>query len=120
MYIHTYICVSKLYCFYTAAPPAITAIEVNEICTNDFNVSWTPASNEEGLSYNVTLSLQSGVILVSDSTMDTSYNFTGLTPNTEYNVSIVSVLNSCTGTLNTMLLTTVTVEAGVPQSKLRT
>ena len=40
---------SELYCF--IAPPAITAIEVNEICTNDFTVSWTPASNEEGLSY---------------------------------------------------------------------
>ena len=98
------------------APPAITAIEVNEICTNDFTVSWTPASNEEGLSYNVTLSLQSGVILFSDSTIDNSYNFTGLAPNTEYNVPIASVLNSCTGTSNAIMITTV--QAGVPNSEL--
>ena len=120
MYVRTYTCVSKLYCFYTVAPSAITAIEVNEICTNDFTVSWTPASNEEGLSYNVTLLLQSGVIFISDLTINTSYNLTGLTPNTNYSVSIASVLNSCTGTPNTIMITTVTVEAGVPQSKLRT
>ena len=102
-------CYCKL-CF-IAAPPAITSVEVNEICTNDFTVSWTPASNEEGLSYNVTLSF---ILLVS--TINNSYNFTGLTPNTEYNVSIASVLNSCLGASNTTLLTTV--EAGVPNSEM--
>ena len=102
----------------TAASPDITDVEVNEICTNDFTVSWTPASNEEGLFYNVTLTLQSGVMFISDLTMDNSYNFTGLTPNTNYSVSIASVLNSCTGTPNTMLLTTVIVEARVPRSEL--
>ena len=53
-----------------------------------------------------------------DSTMDTSYNFTGLTPNTAYNITVASVLNSCLGTSNTIMLTTVTVEIGVPQSEL--
>ena len=100
---------------YIAAPPYITGIEVDEKCAIDLTVSWTPASNEEGLSYNVTLSLQSGVIIVSDLTMNTSYNFTGLIPNTEYNVSIASVLHSCTGTPNTIMDTTV--EAGVPSSE---
>ena len=101
------------------APPAITAIEVNEICTNDFTVSWTPASNEEGLSYAVTL-LRSGIMsgIRLESTMDTSFNFTGLTPNTAYNITVASVLNSCSETPNTIMLTTVTVEAGVPQSEL--
>ena len=103
--------------FIAAAPPAITAVEVNDICTNDFTVSWTPAINEEGLSYNVTRLLQSGMIF-GDSTMDTSYNFTGLMPNTEYNVSVVSVLSPCLGLPNTIMLTTLTVEAGVPQSEL--
>ena len=110
-----------LFCMlYTAAPPAITAIEVNEICTNDFTVSWTPASNEEGLSYNVTLFL--GIDILTLSIMNTSYNFTvftGLiTLNTNYNISVSSVLNSCSGTPNTTMLTTATLEAGVPQSKL--
>ena len=104
---------------YIAAPPAITAVEVNEICTNDFTVSWTPASNEEGLFYAVTL-LQPGMMtaMILDSTMDTSYNFTGLTPNTAYIVSVASVLNSCLGTPNTIMHTTLTVEAGVPNSEL--
>ena len=104
---------------YTAASPApaITAVEVNEICTNDFTVSWTLASNEEGLSYDVIVLLQSNVIF-SDSTMNTSYTHTGLTPNTGYNISVASVLNSCLGTPNTILLTTATVETRVPQSEL--
>ena len=107
---------SELYCF--IAPPAITAIEVNEICTNDFTVSWTPASSEERLYY-VLILLQSGITNSSLlATMDTSYNFTGLTPNTAYNITVASELNSCSGTPNTILLTTATVEAGVPQSEL--
>ena len=110
-----------LFCMlYTAAPPAITVVEVNEICTNDFTVSWTPASNEEGLSYNVTLFL--GIDILTLSIMNTSYNFTvftGLiTLNTNYNISVSSVLNSCSGTPNTIMLTTATLEAGVPQSEL--
>ena len=106
------------------APPAITAIEVNEICTNDFTVSWTPATNEEGLSYDVTL-LRSGISngIRLDSAMNTSYNFTGSTPNTlipntTYIITVASVLNSCSGTPNTIMVTTATVEAGVPQSEL--
>ena len=63
----------------------------------------------------MTLSLQS-VVRFAASTMDNSYNFTGLTPYTEYSVSIASVLNSCTGTPNTIMVTTV--EAGVPNSEL--
>ena len=117
---HMYMCMwfkVVLFCIPYTAPPAITAVEVNEICTNEYTVSWTPASNKEGLSYNVIVLLQSDVIF-SDSTMDTSYNFTGLTPNTDYSVSIISVLNSCSGTPNTIIVTTVTVDAGVPQSKL--
>ena len=102
-------------CIVLYTDPDITAVEVNEICTNDFTVSWTPASTEVGVSYIVTL--QSDVNF-GDSTMDTSYNFTGLTPNTEYSVSIVGILNLCSGTPIMLSNTTVTVEAGVPQSKL--
>ena len=101
-------------------PPAITGIEVTEVCTNDFTVSWTAASNEEGLSYNVTLlspSMMNG--RVADAVMDTSYNFTDLMPNTVYNVSVASRLsNTCVGIASTIMVTTLTVEAGVPHSKL--
>ena len=101
-------------------PPAITGIEVTEVCTNDFTVSWTAASNEEGLSYNVTLlspSMMNG--RVADYVMDTSYNFTDLIPNTTYNVSVASRLsNTCVGIATTTMVTTLTVEAGVPHSEL--
>ena len=102
-------------------PTAITAIEVTEVCTNDFTVSWTAASNEEGLSYTVTLSSPSMMNdTVVDAMMDTSYNFTVLMPNTYYNVSVVSRLTSttCVGTPTTTMVTTLTIEAGVPASEL--
>ena len=101
-------------------PPAIIAIEVTEVCTNDFTVSWTAASNEEGLSYTVTLSSPSMINdTVVDDMMNTSYNFTNLMPNTAYDVSVVSRLTStCLGIHNTTVVTTLTVEAGVPQSEL--
>ena len=124
MYIHS-LCIACIYIIYGSKlcfidPPAITGIEVTEVCTNDFTVSWTAASNEEGISYNVTLlspSMMNG--RVADAMMDTSYNFTDLIPNTAYNVSVASRLrNTCVGIATTTMVTTITVEAGVPHSKL--
>ena len=95
-------------------PPAITGIEVTEVCTNNFAVSWTASSNEARLSYFVLLN---DTIVVS--LMDTSHTFTDLMPNTAYDVSVASILSStCVGIYNTTMVTTLTVEAGVPQSEL--
>ena len=105
---------------YNVDPPAITAIEITEVCTNDFTVSWTAASNQEGLSYGVTLfpSGMTGDITI-NSMMNTSYNFTDLMPNTAYNVSVASVLaRTCVGIVTTTVITTLTIEAGLPQSEL--
>ena len=96
-------------------PPAITAIEVTEVCTNDFTVSWSAANNEEGLSYTVTL-LPLNISV--NSVMDTSYNFTGLMPDTDYKVNTSSIVNDCSGIATTIMVTTLTAEAGVPQSEL--
>ena len=102
-------------------PPAITNVEVTEICTNDFIVSWTTASNVEGLSYTVSV-VPDGT---SEDVMDTSYNVTGLTPGTTYTVSvftrlITTLLTPCLGFPPDMLpmVTTLTVGEGVPQSEL--
>ena len=118
--LHNYVYVygSKLCCI--AIPPAITGIEVTEVCTNDFTVSWTTATNEEGLSYNVTLLSPSMMNdRVADAMMNTSYNFTDLMPNTTYNVYVASRLNNtCVGIATTTMVTTLTVEAGVPHSEL--
>ena len=104
---------------FIARPPAVTSIEVTEVCTNDFTVSWTAASNEERLSYNVTLSSPSMMNgTVADATMDTSYNFTNLVPNTTYEISVLSRVNMCSGMSNEIMATTLMEGTGTPQSEL--
>ena len=98
-------------------PPAITTVEVTGRCTNDFTLSWTAASNVEGLSYTVSV-IPPGT---SVDLMDTSsYNVTGLTPGTTYTISVRLRLTttSCLGLPNIITNTTLTVEEGVPQSEL--
>ena len=96
--------------FLIAAPPI--SITVNETCSNDFTVSWTTTSDGIGSSYNVTLSPPSSIL----TTMDNSYNFTGLIPNTDYNVTIRAI--QCLGAPTTMMITTSTRKAAVPSSEL--
>ena len=50
--------------------------------------------------------------------MDNSHNFANLIPNTTYNVSVASRLGTCVGIFDTMLITTLALEEGVPQSEL--
>ena len=95
-------------------PPAIVDVNVTERCINDFTISWTAASDEEGISYGVTLL----PLHVNRSTTVDSYNFTGLMPATSYEVSIFSRINTCMGNPNAMTVTTVAVEVAVPQSEL--
>ena len=109
---HVHVQNSKPCCFID--PPAITITEVTDKCTNDFTVSWTAASDEE-LSYDVVLLLD-GIAVVP--LMDNSHNFANLIPNTAYNVSVASRLDTCVGILDTMLITTLAVEGGVPQGEL--
>ena len=102
---------------YSIDPPAITSIVVTEVCTNDFTVSWTAASNEEGLSYGVTVSPSN---TTAAPILETSYNFTGLMPATSYVVSIFSTIDysTCVGVPYNTIITTLAVEDGVPQSEL--
>ena len=100
-------------------PPAITTVAVTGRCTNDFTVSWTTASNKERLSYIVSVIPDGTSVIL----MDTSYNVTGLTPGFTYTVSIYTTLTTtrltpCSGFPNMTTDTTLTVEAGVPQSEL--
>ena len=106
-------------CCFIARPPAITAIDITETCTNDFTISWTAASNEEGLSYTVALSSPSMMNdTVVDAMMNTSYNFTDLMSNIPYGVSIFSRDNTCSGIPNELMVTTLMEGTGVPQGKL--
>ena len=93
--------------FLHAATPPIDSITVNETCSNDFTVSWTATSDDIRLSYNVTLSPPSSVALIT--TMDNSYNFTGLMPNTVYNIAIrAGEILQCLGAPTAMMITTPT------------
>ena len=106
-------------CCFIAHPPAITAIDITETCTNDFTISWTAASNEEGLSYTVTLSSPSMMNdTVVDAMMNTLYNFTDLMPNIPYEISIFSKDNKCSGIPNELLVTTLMEGTGEPQGEL--
>ena len=94
-------------------PPPIDSITVDETCSNDFTVSWTATGNDIRLSYNVTLSPPSSVSLVI--TMDNSYNFTRLMPNTDYTVTISAwTVPQCLGAPTTMMIITPTRKAAVP------
>ena len=108
-----------IFCFVAPLPP-INSITVNdsEVCSNDFTVSWTSTSNDGGLPYSVMISPSlSGQIIAP--TMDNLFNFTELTPNTNYNVSVATVgTMQCLGTPTTIMITTATREASVPRSEL--
>ena len=108
--IHVYY--SKL-CFID--PPAITSVDPSNICTNDFTLSWTAASDEEGISYGVTLL---PLNITANPIMDTSYNITDLMPATPYTVHVFSAINTCIGIPDVTTVTTLAVEVAVPQSEL--
>ena len=102
---------------YIDPPPAINSITVDEICTNDFTVSWTSTSNDTGLLYTVTL-LPDGETLI---TTSTSYNFRGLIPNSNYNVTIVPSSSLGTGIPTIIMVTTLMIESEkLMISKIRT
>jgi len=92
-------------------PPSIDNLTATEICFEDFTVSWTPGNGDTKVYFNVSS-------IVVHQTMNTSFNFTALTPNTNYLVDVVSVSSTCSGAPKGISVTTSTREAGVPRSEL--
>ena len=108
-------CSLKLYCI---DPPAITAIQVIEACTNDFTISWTAPNNEEELSYTVTIfpPNEGGTTI---DVMDTSYKYTEPKADTTYNFSVASrLIGRCLGSPTTIMVTTLAVAQGIPGGEL--
>ena len=71
--------------FIYTGPPSIGSV-TSKICLNDIMLSWIVMSDLIAcgpVSYNVTISSEGMIV-----TTNTSYNITGLTPGTDYNVSI--------------------------------
>ena len=91
-------------------------IEVTEVCTNDFTISW---NSTEGVNYTVSIlppSMMGGMSI--GPTMNTTQTITDLMPNTVYAVTVTSIMYTCTGIPNTVMITTLSEVVGLPQSEL--
>ena len=60
-----------------------------EKCVSNFNIAWNDTTRCTPVNYAVMLS-DSGRLILSDDTSANSYNFTGLTSNTSYSVTITA------------------------------
>ena len=77
---------------FVGPPSPNSNISINDICLTYTTVSWIPFSSSPecgSVSYDVRISPSNGVTIIN--VTDTSYNFTGLTPNTNYSVTIFGV-----------------------------
>jgi len=69
-------------------PPSVSVFNITT-CINDIALSWSPVTSNllcGPVSYDVTISSSDGVMMVR--TTDTSYDFTGLTPDNSYIVTV--------------------------------
>ena len=72
-------------CTPVGPPPAVVNIKSSEICLVNFvAASWDPLCGP--VSYDVTISPSDGVVMMRIT--DTSYNFTGLTPDNSYTITV--------------------------------
>ena len=109
-----YVCILVKHLF-SADPPPINNIRVEEICSNDFTISWTSTGDDTRLYYNVILTPSNQML----TTMDTYNNFTGLTPDTNYNITVATQESmACLGFSMVLRIATVTRQVAVPGSEL--
>ena len=114
--VHTYysIVFYDVLCVASELLPVINTLTVDDICSDGFTVSWTSTSNETEISYNVMLLPPSQSL----TTMNSYNNFTGLTPNTNYSVTVVASSSLGSGVPMAIVVTTLTVEAERPMGKM--
>ena len=82
-------------------------------------ISWTPSSGHSvcgPVSYDVNVSPSDGVLLIRIT--DTSYNFTGLTPDTNYTVTVAASNMAGVGESDMTMFYTVTMTEAVPSGEL--
>ena len=108
--------------FFTGPPSPITSITATDTSclTTSVIVSWTPSSGDPvcgPISYNVTISPPDGVMIMSIN--DISYNFTALTPGTNYIVTVAAFNMAGAGEAGTVMFYTITAAEAVPSGKYK-
>ena len=108
--------------FFTGPPSPITLITATDTSclTTSVVVSWTPSSGDPvcgPISYNVMISSSDGVMIMSIN--DTSYNFTALTPGTNYTVTVTAINMAGAGSSIMTMFYIINMIEAVPRGEFR-
>ena len=108
--------------FFTDPPSGIVSMNVSDTSclTTSAVVSWTPSSGSflcGPISYDVTISPSDGVMIMMIN--DTSYNFTALTPGTNYTVTVAGVNMAGVGEAGTAMFYIITMTEAVPSGEFK-
>ncbi|XP_065903474.1 uncharacterized protein [Dysidea avara] len=101
-------------------PPSSGNITTTSMCVNGFTISWDPFPSNpicEPVSYEVTLLSSDRVIMVMEIT-DTFYNFTGLTPDNSYTVTVASRNHAGMRESSMIVVNTPTIAEALPTGML--
>ena len=103
-----------------AGPPSIGNMITTNICINDVTISWDHVTSDPTcgpVSYDVTISSsESGGVMMMRIT-DTSYNFTELTPDNSYTVTVAGRNNVGVGESSVRVVNTTTLAKAIPTGK---
>ena len=111
-----------IFTFFTGPPSPITSITASDTSclTTKYNVivSWDPSTSDPvcgPLSYNVTISPSDGVTVMRIT--DTTYNFTTLTPGTDYTVTVAANNMAGVGQSNMTIFYIITMTEALPSGE---
>ena len=108
--------------FFTGPPSGIMSMTVSDISclTTSAVVSWAPSSGDPvcgPISYDVTISPSDGVMTMILN--DTSYNFTALTPGTNYTVTVAAINTAGVGKADMAMFYIITMTEAVPSGEFK-
>ena len=101
---------------YVGPPFAANYLYEEERCLTDFTISWDPVASDPvcgPVSYNVTVSSSNGV-MITVTTNGISYNFTELTPDNNYTVTVVGRNDVGVGGFSVRIINTATMTEATP------